>query len=103
MARRPMLWKYTFDARQETKVRAEEKCEFTHDWKKHATVTELDLDNGRALLKVSMRQGVPPDRLSIAPEEVMLGKVLAPAVERVVNRWRETGRLPGAIDDFLFR
>jgi uncharacterized protein len=97
------LYEYTFDARQETKVREEEKCEFTHDWKKHATVTELDLDNGRAVLKVSMRQGVPPDRLSIAPEEVMLGKVLAPAVERVVNRWRETGRLPGAIDDFLFR
>ena len=97
------LYEYTFDARQETKVGEEEKCEFTHDWKKHATVSELDLDNGRAVLKVSIRQGAPPDRLSIAPEEVMLGKVLAPAVERVVNRWRETGRLPGAIEDFLFR
>jgi hypothetical protein len=61
------------------------------------------LDAGRAILIVSKRQGAPPDRLSIAPDELALGKVLSPAVERVVGRWRTTGRLPGALEDFLYR
>jgi RNase_H superfamily/AAA domain len=97
------LYEYTFEPRQETKVRADAECEFTHAWKKHAIVTELDLDNGRAVLKVSNRQGPPPSRLCIAPKEVLLGERLANAVERVVTRWRETGRLPGALESFLFR
>jgi hypothetical protein len=96
-------YEYSFDGRQETKVRAGDKCLFAHDWKKHATVAELDPDAGRAVLVVSRDQGVPPDRLSIAPKEQMLGRVLAPAVERVVTRWRDTGRLPGALEDFLYR
>jgi len=101
--RQSFAYEYSFDGRQETKIRAEDTCVFTHDWKKHATVAELDLDAGRAVLVVSKRQGTPPDRLSIAPEELTLGKVLASAVERVVSRWRSTGQLPGAIEDFLYR
>jgi uncharacterized protein len=101
--KRSFEYEYTFDAHQETKVRADAKCLFTHDWEKHATVSELDLDAGRAILKVSCQQGVPPDHLSLAPDELMLGKVLSPAVERVVRGWRDTGRLPGAVEDFLYR
>ena len=99
--KRSSEYEYTFDPRQETKIRAGGKCRFTHDFEKRAEVTELDLDAGRALLKVS--GCVPPDHLSLAPDERMLGRVIAPAVERVVNRWRDTGRLPGAIEDFLYR
>src|SRR5208337_3548059 len=101
--RQSFAYEYSFDCRQETKVRAEDKCVFTHDWTKHATLAELDFDAGRAVLVVSKRQGIPPDRLSIAPDELTLGKVLAPAVERVVKCWNETARLPGALEDFLFR
>jgi hypothetical protein len=63
----------------------------------------LDFDAGRIVLVVSKAQGKPPNRLSIAPDQPTLGKLLAPAVERVVNRWCELGRLPGALEDFLFR
>jgi uncharacterized protein len=101
--RKSLTYEYSFDARQETKVRAGEKCSFAHDWTKHAIVAELDFDTGRALLVVSNRQGTPPDRLSVAPEELTLGKIPAAAVERVVRCWRATGRLPGALEDFLFR
>ena len=96
-------YEYTFNSNQETKVRAEAKCLFTHDWSKHAMITELDLDAGRAVLKVSVKHGVPPDRLSLATDELMLGKILAPAVERVINRWRDTGTLSGPLSDFLYR
>jgi uncharacterized protein len=103
LIKQSLAYEYSFDGRQETKIRAEEKCLFTHDWKKHAMVSELDMDAGRAVLIVSKRQGPPPDRLSLAPEELTLGNVIAPAVERVVRRWRTTGDLPGAVNDFLYR
>ena len=96
-------YEYRFDPQQETKVRAGDKCVFAHDWKKHATVRDLDFDLGLAVLVISKKQGAPPDRLSLAPDEPALGHLLAPAIERVVNRWRELGSLPGALEDFLFR
>jgi uncharacterized protein len=101
--KRSFEYEYAFDAHQETKVRTDAKCLFTHDWEKHAIVSDLDLDAGRAVLKASCQQDVPPDRLSLAPDELMLGKVLSPAVERVVRGWRDTGRLAGAVEDFLYR
>jgi uncharacterized protein len=66
-------------------------------------VNELDFDVGRVVLKMGKQHAAPPDRLSIAPEDRTNAHLLAPAVERVVTRWHETGRLPGAIDDFLYR
>jgi uncharacterized protein len=101
--KRSFAYEYSFDPRQETKVRAGDTCLFADDWTKHARVEELDFDSGRIVLVVSRAQGAPPDRLSIAPDEPTLGKLLAPAVERVVNRWYQLGWLPGPLEDFLFR
>jgi uncharacterized protein len=101
--KRSFAYEYSFDPRQETKVRAGDTCLFAHDWTKRATIEELDFDTGRIVLVVSRAKGTPPDRLSIAPDEPTLGKFLVPAVERVVNRWCDLGRLPGALEDVLFR
>ncbi len=101
--RQSFAYEYRFDSHQETKIRAGDKCVFAHDWHLHASVEELDFERGIAVLRVSKRQGIPPDRLGIAPDEPILGHLLAPAVERVVNGWRELGRLPGALEDLLFR
>lgn len=101
--KRSLAYEFSFDPHQETKVRAGDNCLFAHDWTKHARIEELDFDAGRMVLVVSRAQGTPPNRLSIAPDEPTLGKLLTPAVERVVNRWCELGRLPGALEDFLFR
>ncbi|MBV8847256.1 MAG: TM0106 family RecB-like putative nuclease, partial [Bryobacterales bacterium] len=101
--KRSLAYEYSFDPHQETKVRAGDNCLYTHDWTKHARIEHLDFDARRIMLVVSDVQGTPPNRLSIAPDEPTLGKLLARAVERVVNCWRESGRLPGALEDFLFR
>jgi uncharacterized protein len=101
--KRSFAYEYIFDPHQETKVRAGDTCLFAHDWTKRAKVEELDFDGGRIVLVVSRAQGAPPNLLSIAPDEPTLGHLLAPAVERVVNCWCEWGRLPGALEDFLFR
>ena len=61
-------------------------------------------DSGRAVLLVSIKQGSPPERLEYCAGRATLGTACSqPAVERVVRRWRTTGRLPGAMEDFLFR
>jgi uncharacterized protein len=101
--KKSLSYEYSFDPHQETKIRAGDDCRFAHNWKKKAKVDTLDLDSGRALLVLGRQQEPPPDRLSIAPDEMTSSDRLAPAVERVVNRWHHLGRLPGAIEDFLFR
>ena len=100
---RSLSYEYSFDPHQETKIRAGDDCRFAHNWKKRAKVDTLDLDSGRALLVVGRQQEPPPDRLSITPDEMTSSDKLAPAVERVVSRWHNLGRLSGAIEDFLFR
>jgi predicted RecB family nuclease len=99
--KRSWAYEYLFDPRQETKLRPDDDFLFAHDWKRGGTILELDLDSGRAVLKLS--RDAPPERLSITPNEPTLGKLLAPAVERVARRWQGTGRMPGAIEDLLFR
>jgi predicted RecB family nuclease len=96
-------YEYSFDPHQETRVRAGDACLFAHDWTQRARIDELDFDSGRIVLIVSRKQGTPPNRLSIVPDEPTLGKLLAPAVERVVKRWIELGHFPCALEDFLFR
>jgi predicted RecB family nuclease len=101
--KRSTSYEYSFDPRQETKLRQGDGCAFAHDWKQTATIQELDFDHGKVALLMGNGRGAPPDRLSLAPDESTLGKKLAEAVERVVNRWHKRGDLPSALSDFLFR
>jgi len=101
--KRSTSYEFSFDPHQETKVRQGDSCAFAHDWKQKATIQELDFDHGKVALLIGNARGAPPDRLGLAPDELTLGKKLAEAIERVVNRWRERGDLPSALSDFLYR
>ena len=101
--KRSTSFEFSFDPHQETKIRQGDCCTFAHDWKQTAVIQELDFDHGKVALLMGTKRGAPPDRLSIAPDEKTLGKSLAEAVERVVNRWRERGDLPADLSDFLSR
>lgn len=101
--KRSTAYEFSFDPHQETKVREGDCCSFAHDWKHTATIQGLDFDDGRVALVMGTKRGAPPNRLSIAPDEKTLGKPLAEAIERVVNRWRQRGDLPSALSDFLYR
>jgi len=101
--KRSTSYEFRFDPHQETKIRQGDHCAVAHNWKQKATIQELDFDHGRVVLLIGNQSGAPPDRLSLAPDELTLGKKLAEAVERVVNRWRERGDLPSALSDFLYR
>jgi uncharacterized protein len=101
--KRSSLYEFSFDPHQETKIRQGDTCAFAHDYKQKATIHKLDFDHGKVTLAIGNQRGAPPDRLSLAPDEPTLGKPLAEAIERLVNRWREGGRLPSALADFLYR
>jgi len=103
LTRQSFGYEYSFNPDQETKIREGDDCLFAHDWRRSAHVESLDFDRGLVVLKISKRQGAPPERLSITPDELTLGSKLADAVERVVRKWRETGELPGALEDLLYR
>ncbi len=101
--KRSTAYEFSFEPHQETKFRQGDSCTFAHDWKQTATIQELDFDHGKVALIIGNGRGAPPDRLSLAPNELTLGKTLAEAVERIVNRWRKRGDLPSALSDFLSR
>jgi uncharacterized protein len=101
--KRSTSYEFSFDPHQETKFRQGDSCAFAHDWKQTATIHELDFDHGKISLLVGNGHDALPDRLNLAPHELTLGKVLAEAVERVVNQWRKRGDLPSALSDFLSR
>jgi len=65
-----LVYEYRFNPHQETKIREGDQCLFTHDWRLKATVVALDFDNGIIDVKVSNRQGAPPKRLSLVPEDL---------------------------------
>jgi uncharacterized protein len=96
-------YEYSFKPGQETKIREGDECLFAHDWRRGACVESLDFDRGRVVLKLGRNQDPPPEGLSIAPNELTLGRKLADAVERVVRKWSEGGKLPGALEDVLYR
>src|SRR5207237_2078078 len=58
-------YEYSFNPDQETKIREGDDCLFAHDWRKSTHVESLDFDRGLVVLKISKRQGPPPERLSI--------------------------------------
>jgi uncharacterized protein len=101
--KRSVCYEYRFDPHQETKFREEDGCIFAHDLDCKATVETIDFESGLVILKLGPKYGKPPDRLSLIPDEYVSPKPIADSIERVIVRWREMGKLPPALEDFLFR
>ena len=101
--KRSVCYEYKFDPHQETKFREGDACIFAHDLDCKATVETIDFATGLATLKLGPKYGKPPDRLSLIPDEYVSPKPIADSIERVVRNWRDTGALPPALEDYLFR
>lgn len=97
-----LLYEYRFDPQQETKVREDDTVLLAHN-QQSATLWRLDQDAGVAVLRIGKKQTPAPDRCSIYRDEPLLGKLIAPAIERLVRAWRGTGHLPPALSDLLYR
>ena len=88
---------------QETKFREAMTCIFADDLDWKATLETIDFDDRAGDAQARAGYGKPADRLSLIPDEYVSPKAIADSIERVVSHWRDTGELPSALEDFLFR
>lgn len=100
---------YGFDPDQDTKLAAGAKCMFAHDLAVRTEIEEMDREKGRVLLKLGPKalgllpNETPPERLSLIPDEYISAKMIAESIFATVTAYRDTGKLPRTIEDFLYR
>jgi predicted RecB family nuclease len=99
--RSQMLYDYTFDPDQETKLAVDDKC-YNAATLKAVEIVEMDHLKGTITLSISANMDVPA-RLSLIPEQIVRTKSLEESILRTVSNWHETGQLPQALEDFLQR
>ncbi len=100
---------YSYDPDQDTKLDVGAQCYFAHDLEMKIPIHAVDRERGCICLKFSpqrLRQlpdGLPPDSLSLIPDEYVSAQVIENAVRDVAQTWQEENKLPSALDDFLLR
>lgn len=100
---------YTFDPDQDTKLEVGSHCFFAHNLAVKTEIHQLDRDQGRLCLKfgrAKLKQlpgEVPPERLSLIPDEQVPAKVIVTSISETAKAWLETKQLPPALEDFLLR
>ncbi len=100
---------YGFDPDQDTKLDVGASCYFAHDLEMKIPIHAVDRERGRICLKFSPQRlkqlpdGLPPDSLSLIPDEYVSAQVIEDAVRDIAQTWKEENRLPSALDDFLLR
>ena len=99
--KRSYAYEYRFEADQETKLRQGSKCIFAHDLRHRTSIEAFYPAEGRLTIKLTGEE--PPSTLSLIPDEWISPDIIEDSIERTVTRYRETNRLPQAIEDFLLR
>ena len=101
--KRSWLYEYSFDPDQDTKLHEESKCIFAHDLGIKTTITQLDAENGKLLIKLGPGAPIPPEQLNLIPDEYVSAQVIADAVFRYVEAWADGEPASQAVDDLLHR
>jgi predicted RecB family nuclease len=99
--KRSYSYEYRFEPDQETKLHHGSKCIFAHDLTRKVTIDTFDATAG--LLKIKLTGSEPPKRLGLIPDEWVNPAPIEESIARTVERFRKAGRLPSAIEDFLYR
>ncbi len=100
---------YSFDPDQDTKLDVGAQCYFAHDLEMKIPIHAVDLERGRICLKFSPQRlkqlpnGLPPDSLSLIPDEYVSARVIENAVRSIAQTWKEENQIPPALHDFLLR
>ncbi|MCF6148671.1 MAG: TM0106 family RecB-like putative nuclease [Candidatus Kuenenia sp.] len=104
-----LLYKYTFDPAQETKLGKGDSVNLVPDIGVIITISGFDNNKGELELKISKRklEGLQgnclPGRVSLIPYEFVNSDVIVNSIFSVVKTYHETGALPYALTDFIYR
>jgi predicted RecB family nuclease len=106
---RSLGWWYRFDPDQDTKLDATSKCFFAHDLDVSAVIEVLNRDDGRVQVKLGptavsrLSGGVPPEVLSLIPDEAISQDTLKQAIFDIATEWRASRKLPKPVESILLR
>jgi uncharacterized protein len=93
---------YSFDPNQDTKLQEGDSCLFAHSLK-NTRIDKLDRKNGRALIVVGKSQPVPPEEISLIPDEYVDSKIISGSIYRICERWAANKNIPKCLSDLLYR
>lgn len=100
---------YTFDPDQDTKLSPGSSCFLAHDLTMKTEIHSLEREQGRVCLKFGpaklrqMAEGGPPEQLALIPDEYVSAEVIAQSISSTALAWRDTPRVPAALEDVLLR
>ncbi len=96
-------YEYQYDPEQDTKLKPGDKCFFAHDLECRTEIVDLDEDKGLVSIKIGPGKPAPPNKLGLIPDEYVGAGKIADSIYRTVLAWKNGGKLPQAIEDFLLR
>lgn len=100
---------YAFDPDQDTKLEVGSRCYVAPNEGFQPEIHRLDREQGQICLKVgpkALKQlpgGMPPERLSLLPDDYVRADVIATSITTAATQWRDTGQASSALEDFLCR
>jgi len=101
--KRSLVYQYSFDPDQDTKLGPGSRCYFAHDLHLTTQIISLDRDQGLLEIRLGPSRPTPPDRLSLIPDEYVNADIIASSVYRYVEAWSRGGMPSRAVDDLLNR
>ncbi|MGF1602125.1 MAG: TM0106 family RecB-like putative nuclease [Thermosynechococcaceae cyanobacterium] len=106
-------YEYQFDPTQDLRIKDGQTWFAPEQPQKGCRLVKLDSQNGRALISISQKQldqtreeqphWEPPQRTSLIDANLISSKALPQSILDTVQHWRESGLLPPALKDLLYR
>ena len=100
--KRSLVYEYSFDPDQDTKLHKGSKCMLADDTDTNLVIYDFDRAAGRVFFKVAKTKDIP-DYMNLIPNEHFPAKPLPEAIWDYVDNWKNGHVLSKAVDDFLHR
>jgi predicted RecB family nuclease len=98
-----LIYEYSFDPAQETKLDGDSKCFLAQDTTVGVTIHELNMDSGLVSIKLGKKVDAPPERIGLIPNEFVDPAPIAASIFRVVRTYSESGKLARPLLHLLSR
>lgn len=103
--KRSLGYEYSFDPDQDTKIQAGDTCYIvgTGEEPIRTRVDTLDRARGRVRIVLGNAHPVPPEEISLIPDEYVDSRPIKESIFRVCTAWASDRKIPECLADLLFR
>lgn len=99
---RSLGYEYSFDPNQDTKMQEGDSV-LVADSLMNTRIVSLDRRKGRVVIAVGKTKPVPPEEISLIPDEYVDTKIISNSIYRVVDDWAKGLKIPQCLSDLLYR